>query len=117
MYLHNLTDRIPDIIEFTMPKGSRVRKKSIVEPIKTHIENNESICFFGNTTIETNFGNKVTVFSKEKLIVEIIRKRSDYDSETFIKAIKSFLKRKDKDMNFLFEYARLRKIRRRFLKY
>ena len=31
-----------------MPKGYRVRKKSIVEPIKAHIENNESICFFGN---------------------------------------------------------------------
>lgn len=113
LYLHNLTDRIPDIIEFTMPKGYRVRKKSIVEPIKAHIENNESICFFGNTTIETNFGNKVTAFSKEKSIVEIIRKRSDYDSETFIKAIKSFLKRKDKNMSFLFEYARLRKIEKK----
>lgn len=104
MYLHNLADRILDIIEFTIPKRYWVRKKSIVEPIKAHIENNESICFSGN---------KVTAFSKEKLIVEIIRKQSDYDSETFIKAIKSFLKRKDKDMNFLFEYARLRKIEKK----
>ena len=47
---------------------------------------------------------------ENELLVEIIRKQSDYDSETFIKAIKSFLKRKDKDMNFLFEYARLRKM-------
>lgn len=33
---------------------------------------------------------------ENELLVEIIRKQSDYDSETFIKAIKSFLKRKDK---------------------
>ena len=47
---------------------------------------------------------------ENELLVEIIRKQSDYDSETFIKAIKSFLKRKEKDMNFLFEYTRLRKM-------
>lgn len=50
---------------------------------------------------------------ENEVIVEIIRKRSDYDSETFIKIIKSFLKRKDKDINFLFESARLRKIEKK----
>ena len=56
------------------------------------------------------FGNKVTCFSKEKMIVEMIRKRKDYDSELFLKAVKTFLKGKDKDMDFLFRYARKRKI-------
>lgn len=50
---------------------------------------------------------------KNELIVEIIRKQSYYGGETIIKIIKSFLKRKDKDINFLFEYARLRKIEKK----
>ena len=40
----------------------------------------------------------------------MIRKRNDYDSELFLKAVKSFLKGKDKDLDFLFQYARMRKI-------
>ena len=50
---------------------------------------------------------------KNELIVEIIRKQSYYGGETFIKIIKSFLKRKAKDINFLFESARLRKIEKK----
>lgn len=50
---------------------------------------------------------------KNELIVEIIRKWFYYGGETFIKIIKSFLKRKDKDINFLFESARLRKIEKK----
>ena len=50
---------------------------------------------------------------KNELIVEIIRKQSYYGCETFIKIIKIFLKRKDKDINFLFESARLRKIEKK----
>ena len=34
----------------------------------------------------------------------------DYDSELFLKAVKIFLKEKDKDMEFLFKYARMRKV-------
>lgn len=34
----------------------------------------------------------------------------EYESELFLKAVKTFLKNKNKDMDFLFEYARMRKI-------
>ena len=40
----------------------------------------------------------------------MIRKRDEYDSELFLKTLKTFLKGTDKQMNFLFEYARMRKI-------
>lgn len=45
------------------------------------------------------------------MIVEMVRKRKDYDSELFLKAVKTFLKGKDKDVDFLFQYARKRKIK------
>lgn len=110
LYLLGLTDRIPDSIDFTVPKGSRVRKESLSPHAVCHIENNVELFVWGNVSVETMFGNKVTCFSKEKMIVEMIRKRKDYDSELFLKAVKTFLKGKDKDMDFLFRYARKRKI-------
>ena len=110
LYLLGLTDRIPDSIEFTIPKGCRVRKESIGPNVICHIENNVELFDLGNVSAETMFGNSVTCFSKEKMVVEMIRKRDDYDSELFLKAVKTFLKGKDKDMELLFKYARMRKM-------
>ncbi len=110
LYLLGLTDRIVEIIEFTVPKGYRVRRDSVAPNAICHIENNVELFNSGNVSGVTIFGNTVTCFSKEKMIVEMIRKRDDYDSELFLKAAKTFLKRKDKDMEFLFKYARMRRI-------
>lgn len=110
LYLLGLTDRIPESIEFTIPKGSRVRKENVGYNAICHIENNIKLFELGNTNVETMFGNVVLCFSKEKMVVEMIRKRNDYDSELFLKAVRSFLKGKDKDLDFLFQYARMRKI-------
>ena len=110
LYLLGLTDRIPDSIDFTMPKGCRVRKESLGPRAVCHIENNVELFAWGNVSAETTFGNTVPCFSKEKMIVEMIRKRNDYDSELFLKAVKTCLKGKDKDMDVLFQYARKRKI-------
>ena len=56
------------------------------------------------------FDNNVCCFSKEKMIIEMIRKRDEYDSELFLKAVKTFLRKNNNDMDFLFEYAKLRNI-------
>ncbi len=110
LYLHRLTDKIPEIIEFTVPKGYRIRKNTIQSPFVFHIENNLEFYEIGNVTKETMYGNKVSCFGMEKQIVEMIRKRKDYDSETFIKAIKTYLKNKNKDISFLIYYSRKRKM-------
>ncbi len=108
LYLLDLTDRIPDLIEFTIPKGYRVRKGSIGPNAICHIENDVELFNLGNVGAQTIFGNEVICYSREKMIVEMMRKRGDYDSELFLKAVKTFLKGKDKNMDFLFKYARMR---------
>lgn len=110
LYLLEMTDRIPDSIEFSISKDYRVRKKNIDPNIICHIENNNELFDLGNVETKTIFGNTVVCFSKEKMIVEMVRKRDDYDSELFLKAVKAFLKSKNRDMDSLFKYARMRKI-------
>ncbi len=110
LYLLGLSDRIPESIEFTIPKGYRVRKESVGSNAICHIENNVDLFASGNVAVETMFGNQVICFCKEKMVVEMVRKRNDYDSEFFLKALKTSLKEKDKDMDFLFDYARKRRI-------
>ena len=110
LYLLGLTDRIPDLIEFTMPKNYRIRKGKNDLSVICHIENKVHLFQKGNIMVKTMFGNEVCCFSKEKMVVEMIWKRNEYDSELFLKAIKTFLRKNDKDMDFLFEYAKMRKI-------
>lgn len=110
LYLLGLTDRIPDSIEFTIPKGYRIRKENLNSNVICHIENKIDFFQKGNTTVKTMFDNNVCCFSKEKMIIEMIRKRDEYDSELFLKAVKTFLRKNDNDMDFLFEYAKLRNI-------
>lgn len=113
LYLNKLYERIPDFIEFTIPKSYRVRKKSISNSIIVHIENNFAFYDFGNVKIETIFKNLVTCYCKEKAIVEMIRKRDEYDAETFIKALRLYLNTKDKNMHLLFQFAKMRKIEKK----
>ena len=110
LYLLGLTDRIPDSIEFTIPKDYRIRKEKLNSNVICHIENKIDFFQKGNTTVKTMFDNNVCCFSKEKMIIEMIRKRDEYDSELFLKAVKTFLRKNDNDMDFLFEYAKLRNI-------
>lgn len=108
--LLGLTDRLYEKIEFTIDKKYRVRKESIGGNTICHIENNTELFNYANTNVKTQFGNTVKCFSKEKIIVEMIRKRDDYDSELFLKALKTFFHKKDKNMDLLLMYARKRKI-------
>lgn len=110
LYLLGLTDRIPDSIEFTIPKDYRIRKEKLNSNVICHIENKIDFFQKGNTTVKTMFDNNVCCFSKEKMIIEMIRKRDEYDSELFLKAVKTFLRKNDNDMDFLLEYAKLRNI-------
>lgn len=110
LYLNKLIDWIPDYIEFSVYKNYRINKKKLSFDVIMHIENNEEALKIGNAYLNTDFGNSVLSFSKEKIIVEMIRRKEDYDLEIYNKALKNYAKRKDKDIEFLLEYAKFRKI-------
>lgn len=113
LYLNHLTDKIPDYIEFTIPKNYRVRKSAITQDIIVHIENNQEFYFDGNVFLEDEFGNTLCCHGKEKTIIEMIRKKDEYDSEIYIKAIRRYLKEKSNDVTALLQYAKKRNIEKR----
>lgn len=110
LYLHKLIDLIPEYTEITIPKNYRIKKDFLNSDIIVHIENNEDAFNLGNVYLNDNYGNELYVYSKEKLIIEMIRKKEQYDAECYIKALKNYAKTKDKNFELLFEYAKLRKI-------
>lgn len=59
----------------------------------------------GLTEVETPMGNKVRAYDIERCICDIIRSKKRMDSEHVKYAIREYLKRKDKNLNKLSEYA------------
>lgn len=104
LYLHKLTDKIVTDLEVSAPQGynpSRIKRENLV----IHKISNESIYNLGITKVETMFGNQVNVYDEERTICDIIKHRDEYDSETFLKAIKFYIRGTNNQIK-LFRYAR-----------
>lgn len=59
----------------------------------------------GLSEVETPMGNKVKAYDIERCICDIIRSKNRMDLEHIKYAIREYLKRKDKNLNKLSEYA------------
>ena len=104
LYLHKLTDRTPDFIDVTAPQGYNPTR-SRIDSLIIHKISNEDLYKLGITEAETMFGNTVKVYDEERTICDVIKHRDKYDAETFIKAIKLYIKKTNNQLK-LFKYAR-----------
>lgn len=108
-FLHRLGDYVPTSLEVTAPKNYRpfpLPRSGVV----LHTDTRETTYNLGISEIETSFGNKVKVYDIEKTVCDFIRNREKLDSESFVKCVSWYKKRKDKNVNRLIQYARIMKI-------
>jgi len=64
----------------------------------------------GKTKVIDLNGNEVNMYNLERTICDLIRNRSDFEIQDFNIALKTYVKRKDKNITRLFEYAALFKV-------
>ena len=105
LYLHHLTDKIPTYIEVTAPQGYHPTRNKMDNVLIRFVSNND-IFALGITEIKTSFGSVVKAYDEERTICDLIKYRDKYDGETFIKAIKAYI-RKTNNQTKLFKYARV----------
>ena len=60
--------------------------------------------------METICGNNVKVYDMEKTICDLVKNKVHIESEVYIKAIRKYIRKKDKNIFKLFKYARIMKI-------
>ena len=108
LYLLGLTDKIVTSTEVTAPQGYNPTRNKLDEVIIHRISNHE-IYSLGIVNLKTIYGNDVNVYDAERTICDIVKNRNKYDSETFIKAIKWYVKRINNQFK-LFNYAKILKV-------
>lgn len=105
LYLLGLTDKIPSFIEVTGPIGYNPIHENDNEVI-VHRISDKTKYTLGIIDVDTMFGNSVRTYDPERTICDIVKHRKDYDSETFVKAIRLYVQ-KYNNQTKLFEYSRI----------
>ncbi|WP_423055584.1 type IV toxin-antitoxin system AbiEi family antitoxin domain-containing protein [Acetobacterium carbinolicum] len=116
LFLHDLTDREPAPYSITVKTGynpNRLKADGVqVYTVKPELH------VVGCTTAQTSFGHTVPVYDMERTICDLIRSRKGIEIQTFQDAIKQYVRRKDKNLRTLMQYAslfRVEKILRQYL--
>ena len=102
LYFHGLSIKAPnDKYDITVPNNYFNYK------IKEHnvFYVDRDIYELGLTEVETPMGNKVRAYDIERCICDIIRSKNRMDSEHVKHSVKEYVKRKDKDLIKLSNYA------------
>lgn len=115
LYLHSLSDRTPLIYNVTLPYGY----SGILQNEKNIILNfvKKDILDLGVMEMTSPFGMKIKVYDIERTICDIIKNRNKIDTEIFSRALKEYVKSKNKNLNKLSKYAKIMKIEKKVSEY
>lgn len=104
LYLHNLSNRIPQIQEVTVPynySGSLLKDNNVsLRYVK------ESAFNIGMCDVKTTDNHTVKAYDLEKTLCDIIKDRNRMDKEIYSNALKAYAKRKDKNLIKLTKYSK-----------
>jgi len=108
LYFHNLSDRIPIVLDMFVPNnyaGSLIKNANIR---LTYI--NKDLLGLGIIEIDSPMGQKIKSYDMDKTICDIVKYKSKIDIEIYSSALKNYAKSKNKNLTKLMKYAKEMKI-------
>lgn len=107
LYLHQLTDVVPNQIEVTLYRGYNPHR--IDADVIRHFVTKE-VHGLGVIDCITIHGNVVKTYDLERVICDIVKNRKSVDSELFSKTLNNYVRSSKKDLTKLYAYARQLKV-------
>lgn len=107
LYLHQLTDVIPNKLEVTLYRGYNPHRMG--ENIIKHFVTKE-LHELGVVNCKTMYGNIVSAYDLERTICDLVKNRKSIDSELFSKTLNRYIRTSNKDLSKLYRYAGKMKI-------
>jgi predicted transcriptional regulator of viral defense system len=108
LFLHGLTDRLPDYFEVTGPKNYRPFSPN--PSVAIHTDSRDETYRLGICKIKTSLGHLVECYDTERTLCDIIKNSRKIDAEIYGKALRLYAKSKDKNTRNLLHYAQILKI-------
>ena len=115
LFLWDLTDRTPNRYDMTFPDNYNV----------TNAKNEGISCSRvkrewykeGEVQKKSPGGNKVIAYNMERILCDILRKRSGIDTGVITESFKRYTARKDKNIPLLSEYAKIFRVEEKVRRY
>ena len=105
-YYHGLTDREPFVHTLTIYSGYNAHRLTEDGNCKVYTVKRE-LLDVGKIIVKDNDGNMIPMYDLERTICDLIRSRSSIEAQDFNSILKTYVTRRDKDLNRLMEYAKL----------
>lgn len=115
LFYHGLTDCEPMQQTLTIYSGYNTQKLK-ESGIKVFTVKKE-LLNVGKIIVENSYGHKIPVYDLERTICDLMRSRRYFEIQDFQTAIKTYVKRPDKDLNKLMTYAPLFRVEKRIRQY
>ena len=112
LYFYNLTDRTPIKLDMTFPSNVRIDN----EYITAHYIKSEKH-LLGATKMKLEDNTTIQIYDLERTICDIIRDRNKIDPQIFNTSMKEYSKRKNKNLNLLYKYAKKFRIENKLKQY
>jgi len=104
LFLHGMTDRVPFAPTMTFPRSynaSAAREAGIVCRSCA-----DDVLVLGLCDTKTEYGNTVRAYNLERTLCDLVRGQSTPDSQLVAPAMRSYVKKKERDPVKLVTYAR-----------
>ena len=115
-YFWNLSDRVPHVLNCTVPRGYNTSRLKIDTKVKYHYVPKE-LYDVGVIEITSPQGAKIRVYNRERTICDLVRDRKKMDMQLYSNALNGYFKGKEKNIRKLMKYGRLFHITEELEKY
>ena len=115
LYFHDLSDRIPIVLDITVPFGYNGSLRTLDNTQLHYVK--KDVFELGQITIKSPFGMEIKIYDIERTICDIIKSKNKIDIEIFVKALQKYSKSKNKDLNKLMRYAKKLNIEKKVREY
>lgn len=115
LYYHDLVDREPMRKTITIYTGYGTGKL-VEDGIKVYTVKKE-LLDLGKMRVVNSYGHEISIYNLERTICDLVRNRSSFEIQDFQTALKAYVRKSEKDLNLLMEYAKLFRIENKIREY
>lgn len=102
-YLLDLTDRTPLFYSVTVPAGYNATSMK-ANGVKVYFVNRK-LYQLGSITLKSPHGNDIKTLNLERTVCDVLRNRNQVDIQQVSEVLKRYVKKKEKDLDLLYNYA------------
>lgn len=104
-YFWNLSDRVPNVLSCTVPRGYNTSRLNINTKVRYHYIP-KNLYDIGITETKSPQGASIMLYDRERTICDLVRDRKKVDMQLFSTALNLYFKGREKNIRKLMKYGK-----------